>query len=167
MAQPTAQTSSTALPKDLQVAQHAAQLLDSAFVVPVLGIRVGWDAILGMVPGGGDVLGGLMSAALLLTALRHRVPLRVVGRMVLNILLDVGLGTVPVVGDVVDVFIKNNVRNVELLMEHRNQNLPPRELPAVVTVLVTGATVTVALLGMAVSWLVYLALSGVWAALGN
>jgi hypothetical protein len=93
-------------------------LLDNAYRVPGTGVRFGWDAILGLVPGVGDALTTIFALTLLVQAVRLRVPKIVQLRMVFNTLLDLGVGLLPVVGDVADVFWKSNARNFALLERH-------------------------------------------------
>lgn len=92
-----------------------AELLDSKFRIPNTDIRFGIDPIIGLIPGIGDWLGGAVSLYFLVYAaiLEARVP--VLLRMLLNILLDVVIGTIPLLGDVFDVSWKANLRNAELL----------------------------------------------------
>lgn len=92
-----------------------ANLLDSKFRIPSTDIRFGIDPIIGLIPGIGDWLGGAVSLYFLVYAaiLEARVP--VLLRMLLNILMDVVIGTIPLLGDVFDVSWKANLRNAELL----------------------------------------------------
>lgn len=93
-----------------------AWLMDRAFTVPGTNVRVGLDALLGLVPVGGDVVTGLVQTGLVLIALgRYRVPPAVAARMMANVLLDVGVGSIPLVGDLFDVAFKANTRNLHLL----------------------------------------------------
>jgi hypothetical protein len=95
-----------------------AWLMDQAFVVPGTNIRVGLDALLGLLPFAGDTITGLIQAGLVLVALhRYRVPKAVAGRMAANVLLDIAVGSIPLFGDVFDVFFKANTRNIQLLRE--------------------------------------------------
>ncbi len=97
--------------------QKLAELLDSKFRIPGTNIRFGIDPIIGLVPGLGDWLGGLLSLYFLVYAavLEARVP--VLLRMLLNILLDVVVGTIPLLGEIFDVSWKANLRNAELLAD--------------------------------------------------
>jgi hypothetical protein len=93
-------------------------VLDSAVGIPGTPIRVGLDAILGLIPGGGDVAAAALSGYIVLTAARRGVPKAVLARMLLNVLVDTAVGAVPVLGDLFDVAYKSNQRNVELLERH-------------------------------------------------
>jgi len=59
-------------------------------------------------------------------ALRHRVPLRKIGRMIVNILIDVCIGEIPVIGDIFDFLFEENMMNMRILMTHRDRGRPPR-----------------------------------------
>jgi hypothetical protein len=129
-----------------------AVLLDSAFRVPGTRIRFGLDAILGLVPGLGDVSTPAFAAMILLQAVRMRLPLVVQARMVLNAALDMLLGLVPIAGDLADIGFKANLRNLELLERHARPGVPPRKSDYVfvllaIIVLVFIAVVPVVLIG--------------------
>ena len=94
---------------------HLSYLLDSAFRIPVLGYRVGWDAIIGLVPGLGDAVGMLFSGYIVFEAARLGAPKSVLARMVYNVALEVIIGALPLIGDLFDAVWKANVRNVRLL----------------------------------------------------
>jgi hypothetical protein len=93
-----------------------AWLMDRAIHIPGTKITVGLDALLGLVPVGGDVLTGLVQTAVVLIALTHyKVPRSVAARMMANVLIDVTAGSIPILGDLFDVGFKANTRNVKLL----------------------------------------------------
>lgn len=102
-----------------------AILLDSHFRLPGTPIRFGLDAILGLVPGLGDMSTPVFAGLLLIQAVRMRLPLVVQARMVLNAGLDMLLGLVPVLGDLVDVAWKANLRNLALLERHARPGTQP------------------------------------------
>jgi hypothetical protein len=102
-----------------------AVLLDSAFRVPGTRFRFGLDAIIGLIPGLGDISTPAFAALILLQAVRARLPIVVQARMVLNALLDMLLGLVPIVGDVADIGFKANLRNLALLERHARPGVPP------------------------------------------
>jgi hypothetical protein len=95
-----------------------ARLLDTAIRVPGTPIRFGLDALLGLLPAGGDVVGATLSSVIVLTAARWGAPVSVLIRMVANLVFDALLGFVPLVGDLADVGLRANVRNVALLERH-------------------------------------------------
>ena len=90
-------------------------LLDDVFRVPVLGWRFGLDALVGLIPGIGDTGTALASFYILASAVRHGVPKITLLRMGMNIGFDYVLGSLPLVGDVADVFWKSNQKNIALL----------------------------------------------------
>ena len=96
-------------------ARTLARLLDSAAKVPGTGIRFGADAILGLIPGLGDVAGAALAGYLVLLAQRLGAPRAVVLRMLANVAVDTIGGTIPLIGDLFDVAYKSNTRNVALL----------------------------------------------------
>lgn len=114
------------LPKDLVALQKFAVLMDEQFAIPLIGTRIGLDALIGFVPGVGDAGGALLSSWIILGALRHHVPAIHILRMVLNVALDTMVGAVPVLGDIFDIFFKENVDNVALILRYRDPTRPPR-----------------------------------------
>lgn len=95
---------------------RVAWLMDRSFRIPGTKIPIGLDALLGLVPVGGDFAAGLVQAGLVLIALgRYRVPPAVAARMMSNVLVDVAVGAIPLVGDVFDIAFKANTRNLRLL----------------------------------------------------
>lgn len=100
-------------------AEYLVTLLDDRFRIPGTDVRFGLDPIIGILfPGVGDAVTGAGSIGLLTLALGRGVPRVVLFRMVLNILVDVISGALPVVGDIFDVAYKSNRRNLELIREH-------------------------------------------------
>jgi Domain of unknown function (DUF4112) len=112
-------------PTNIDLLRRWAILLDSAFRVPGTSIRFGLDAIVGLVPGLGDLVAPVFTVAVLATGLKMRVPAIVQARMVLNAAIDMLVGLVPVLGDLVDVAWKADLRNVALLERHANPGVPP------------------------------------------
>ena len=91
-----------------------ARLLDSALRLPG-GFRVGLDGLVGLVPVVGDLVGLGLSGYLVVAAARLGIPRSVVARMILNVVLETGIGVVPIIGDAFDFVFKANERNVRLL----------------------------------------------------
>ncbi|MBP0011367.1 DUF4112 domain-containing protein [Roseofilum sp. Belize Diploria] len=102
----------------IQCLRRLSQLLDNALPIPGLNYRVGIDPIIGLIPGGGDMVSGILSAYIVLEATRFGLPKETLGRMVINVLIDTLTGIVPILGDLFDLTWKANAMNVELLEEH-------------------------------------------------
>jgi hypothetical protein len=98
--------------------EQLAHWMDNAFHVPGIGVRFGLDAIIGLIPGLGDTFTSLVSLYILNAARRYGVSRVVLIRMAANIAVDYAFGSLPVLGDVFDVFWKSNQRNVALLRRH-------------------------------------------------
>jgi len=119
------------LPHDLVALRKFSILMDEAVGIPGTKFRFGLDPLLSLVPGIGDVISALLSAWIVAGALRHRVPMRTICLMVFNILLDMTVGEIPLLGNLFDMAFEENVINMRLLMRHRNRQLPPRKLSEV------------------------------------
>lgn len=98
--------------------RYLAKLLDSQFRIPGLGLRVGADAILGLVPGIGDAASGLIGAYLIYEAHRLGAPRPALARMIANLAIDTAIGTIPVAGDIWDFLFRANDRNMQILARH-------------------------------------------------
>jgi hypothetical protein len=98
--------------------QRIAKLMDSQVRVPGLGLKIGADAILGLVPGFGDILTGAIGAYLIYEAQRLGIPRSAIARMIANIAVDTAIGAIPVFGDVWDFFFRSNDRNMQILARH-------------------------------------------------
>ena len=112
-------------PVALDALRRWAVLLDSAFRIPGTGIRFGLDAIVGLIPGLGDISTPAFAALLLMQAVRMRLPVVVQARMVLNAAFDMLIGLVPILGDLADIGWKANLRNLALLERHARPGVPP------------------------------------------
>jgi hypothetical protein len=112
-------------PVALDALRRWAVLLDSAFRIPGTGIRFGLDAIVGLIPGLGDLSTPAFAALLLVQAVRMRLPVVVQARMVLNSAFDMLIGLVPILGDLADIGWKANLRNLALLERHARPGVPP------------------------------------------
>jgi hypothetical protein len=94
-----------------------ATLLDTAFILPGTNVRFGLDALIGLVPGIGDVITTAMSLYIVHEARQLGAPRHVILRMVANVMVDGIVGAVPVVGDAFDVLWRANRRNMRLLQD--------------------------------------------------
>lgn len=114
------------LPPDLLALEQLARLLDEAIEIPGIRRKVGLDAATGLIPGLGDAIGAVLSTWIIVGGLRHRLPAGKIARMIANVLIDLGLGSVPVIGDLFDAFFHQNVSNVRIVLDHRRRDKPPR-----------------------------------------
>jgi len=119
------------LPRDLVALRKFAYFMDEAVPIPGTGRRVGLDAGLSLIPGVGEAIGAILSAWIIVGALRHRVPLRRVARMVFYVLLDTVVGAIPILGTIFDWLFVENVMNVNSLLRYRDRGRPPRSAGAI------------------------------------
>ena len=101
------------LEADLARVRQVAKLLDSQF--EIAGVKFGWDSIVGLVPVVGDIAMALVGTYPLYIARKHNLGRFIRARMVSNLLIDLALGAVPLVGDAFDVGFKAHLKNAALL----------------------------------------------------
>ncbi len=152
------------VPPSLQGLERLAWLMDRAIRIPGTPIRIGLDAILGLLPVGGDFITGLIQAGIVVVAMtRYRVPKPIAARMAANVLLDIVVGAIPFVGDAFDVYFKANTRNLRLLgqvAEQRMLNRPVSTASSVWYLIAIAAvlfgTLALVLIGFVtvIAWLV-------------
>lgn len=94
--------------------------LDESITLPG-GYKIGLDGFIGLIPGIGDFIGGLLSSVIIYKAHQIGVPRMVLGRMIINMMIDTVLGAIPIAGDVFDFVWKANKRNVALLEDYQQQ----------------------------------------------
>lgn len=100
---------------EIAMSRTLARFSDDLVKIPGTDIGIGADALVGLIPGIGDIVGTGLSSAIMVDAVRQRVPIPVLARMGWNLLVDTGLGFVPVVGDAADVMHRANRKNHRLL----------------------------------------------------
>ncbi len=130
-----------------------ARLLDSALKIPGTGITVGLDSIIGLVPGIGDLAGGLMSGYIVLISARLGVPPAVVVRMILNLGVDTLVGSIPLLGDLFDVGYRANIRNAALLDKHLADPKKARKSSLIAIAAAIGGVVVLLAAGVAIAML--------------
>lgn len=92
-----------------------SEWLDSAFEVPIIGYRVGWDTVIGLAPGVGDLATTAMSGWIINEARQLGVSRWTLLRMLANSGFDFLVGIVPIAGDLLDATFRSNIRNLTLL----------------------------------------------------
>ena len=129
-------------------------LLDSAFRVPGTNLTFGLDPILGLIPWLGDLTTPLFAGLLLLHAVRMRIPRVVQLRMVINAVIDLLIGVVPVVGDLFDFGWKANVMNLGLLERYAHPGSKASRGDWIFVAVVIGTLFAIALTPfVVVAWL--------------
>ena len=98
--------------------KRLAWLVDAAFVIPGTKFRFGLNSLIGLAPGAGDAVLGALSLYIIHQAAQLGVPRHLLMRMIGNVAVEVIGGSVPVLGDLFDVALKANLRNIRLLEEH-------------------------------------------------
>ncbi len=92
-----------------------SHVLDDCFRIPGTAFRFGIYGIVGLIPGIGDILGGIASCLIVLAAWFRGVPYVTLARMVMNVALEIVIGGIPLIGDIFDIAWKANRRNYALL----------------------------------------------------
>ena len=106
------------LEEKLMRLRQLSENLDESFTIPGTNIKFGIDALIGLVPGGGDLIGSLFSLYLLRTAIKMKLPKSAIISIMFNIIIDTTIGIVPVIGDIFDIFWKSNKRNMRIIEKH-------------------------------------------------
>lgn len=130
----------------LKWVESMSKILDSQFRFPGTNFRFGLDPILGIIPVAGSLASFAISAGLVLTMARHGVSRKVVILMVLNILLDATIGSIPILGNIFDFAFKANQRNVNLLRRHYMEGEYQGSGTGILVAIVGGAILMIGLL---------------------
>ena len=112
------------------------RLMDGAFALPGTNIRLGLDAIIGLMPVAGDVISGLVSSYLIWEARRLGAPRWLIARMMANTFLDTTIGAIP---DAFDLMFRANMKNMALLRRHMEK----RGLSRATSLIIEGEAVRV------------------------
>jgi uncharacterized protein DUF4112 len=137
--------------------RRLAWWLDEAFPIPGTQQRIGFDALIGLIPGIGDGIGALLSTYIILEGARRGATVWTVVRMLGNVAVDTALGTVPFLGDLFDGAFKANRRNLDLLSASLGRGATPRD-PQRVLRLATAIIVAAVLALLVATLLLTLAL---------
>jgi Domain of unknown function (DUF4112) len=144
----------------LNALRSIQRFLDEAYRIPGTSSRFGWDPIIGLIPGLGDIVTGLLSTAIIIEAYRMRTPGVILLRMLLNVGLDLVVGVVPLVGDAVDFFWKANTKNMALLERHGVAEHPPTWRDWVFVGAIVGAVLVMAMIPLVVLYLIAREITG-------
>ncbi len=129
------------------------RVLDELIPIPGTNQKVGVDAIVGFfLPGAGDLITGAGSISMLFLALKHRIPTVVLGRMIVNIFVDMLAGTIPVAGDLFDVFFRSNRRNLDLIEAYKGD---PSKKPSTVDYVLVAVGLGLVALSVVLPFLIW------------
>jgi hypothetical protein len=139
-----------------------AKLLDDSIPIPGTQWKIGFDPLIGLIPGIGDLIGAVMSGYIIVEAVRAEVSAFTLARMLVNVGIDTLLGAVPAVGDVFDAAWKSNTMNVALLERHlaATGDAPPKRhnvlglmvIALIVLVLIVGAGLALGIFAARLLW---------------
>ncbi|HEX8461788.1 MAG TPA: DUF4112 domain-containing protein [Segetibacter sp.] len=144
--------------KALRQLDFLAKLMDSQFRVPGTEIRFGLDALIGIIPGAGDLSTFAVSGFMVVMMAQNGASGFVLARMILNILIDAIVGSIPLVGDIFDVAFKANTKNMRLMHEHYQQG---RHKGSALKVIIPVLILLLALI-IGIIWVTYKMLAGLF-----
>ncbi len=107
--------------EELRRIAYLADLLDNKFSIG--GYKVGWDGIIGLIPGIGDLVTAGVSAYIIYIARKHGVSKWAMLKMIANSGIDLTVGVIPVVGDVADFLWKANAKNLRIVQKQLEKKL--------------------------------------------
>ena len=143
--------------------RRLSEVLDTAIVLPG-GFRIGLDGIIGLVPGVGDAVAGVLSLLIIHQAYRHGVPKMVLLRMILNVAIDTAIGAIPILGDIFDFFWKANVKNARLLEDYISAPKKTYRRSALVSLLIMALVLVIL---ATIAWLAWSLVALIWAGITN
>lgn len=97
----------------LKLAKSISEILDNKF--KFMGFRFGIDPILGLIPGIGDFLPMFFSLYLIWVGTKYNLEKELITKMMRNVVLDLLVSLVPILGDIADFTYKASTKNYRLL----------------------------------------------------
>lgn len=143
---------SDAIRKKARNSKRVAWLLDECIRIPGTKIRFGLDPILGLIPYGGEAASTLVGAVVLGEAGKRGIPFRTLVRMGGNMILNAGVGTIPVLGDLFSFWFKSNSRNHRMLVHYLESDEADEAPGGWWPLLVVGGTIFLVILLNVLSW---------------
>ena len=98
--------------------RRLAWMIDGAFGIPGTRFRFGLNSVIGLAPVAGDAVLGAISLYIVYEAAQLGVPGPQLARMLANVALEVAGGSVPILGDLFDMALKANLRNLAIIERH-------------------------------------------------
>lgn len=100
--------------------EQLSRFLDESITLPN-GYKIGWDGFFSLIPGVGDFISSALSGIIVYQAHQLGASPMVLGRMIVNVIIDTMVGAIPVAGDAFDFVWRANKRNIVLLREFQQQ----------------------------------------------
>ena len=107
--------------------RRIAWLIDGAFGLPGTRFRFGLNSVIGLLPVGGDAVLGALSLYIIYEAAKLGLPRHKLARMAANVGIEVLGGSVPIIGDLFDMALKANLRNLAIIEDHLKSSGWPRQ----------------------------------------
>lgn len=101
--------------QELERLDWLAHKLDTNFKIPFTSIRLGYDSLIGLIPVVGDAISGLIGLYIVFKIRKYKLPNKLYFKMILNVLIEFLIGSIPLIGDIFDIAWKCNVKNLNLL----------------------------------------------------
>lgn len=134
--------------------------LDELVAVPGTSMRVGLDPIVGLIPVVGDAVAAAVGLWVIAEAAHFGIPRIVLARMSVNLIVDLAIGAIPILGDVADVALRSNSRNLALFRRHALES-------GASTGRERAFFIGLALLLIGAVWLLIMAVGAIFGALGT
>ena len=99
-------------------------IMERTFVIPGINRAVGLDAIIGLIPVLGDVVGAAMGSWMIWEARNLGMSKFQLARMGGNVAFDTAIGLIPFVGDAADLLFRSNTRNLRIIKRHLDKHHP-------------------------------------------
>ncbi|KAF9972531.1 hypothetical protein BGZ73_004333 [Actinomortierella ambigua] len=90
--------------------------------IPGLPVPIGLEAIVGLIPVFGDVIGTIAALYQVYLSFLFGIPTFLLLRLLLNVVIDLVVGVIPWVGDALDVLYKSNIYNLQILEHWLTEN---------------------------------------------
>ena len=98
--------------------RRLAWVIDGVFSLPGTRFRFGLNSVIGLLPVGGDAVLGMISLYIIYEAAQRGLPKWILGRLLANVGVEVLGGSVPILGDLFDMALKANLRNLKIIEDH-------------------------------------------------
>lgn len=108
--------------------ERFSRFTDSSIGIPFTKFKFGIEALIGILPGVGDLAGLVLSTYVLFEAQRLGVGWGVKLRIIINMLIDFTVGLIPFFGDIFDAYFKANTRNTQLLKRYLHERSKKEDL---------------------------------------